>query len=1066
MDALGLFAVGGVRTWMHPEIVSIGRLPARATLYPFPDDTSARAGTRESSPFVLPLNGPWRFALVGSPEDVPADFPSADFKDGTWVLLPVPSNWTMHGFDRPHYTNVRMPFPEPPPRVPRDNPTGLYRRRFTVPPAWDGRRVVLHVGGAESVLYVWVNGRAVGMGKDSRLPQEFDITDFIAAGRENLLCCAVVKWSDASFVEDQDQWWMGGLHRDVFLYATGETYLADVFARPTLSDDFKSGTLSVDVTLGFRGAPADGFSAAAQLYDGDVPVFAQPPCARAKAIAARHNPYEGPLQSVTLQAEVACPRLWSAESPALYTLVVTLADPDGRIVEVTSCRIGFRRITLSDRALLINGERVLIKGFNRHEHDPDTGKAISRESMLRDIVLMKQFNVNAVRTAHYPNAEAWYDLCDEYGLYVIDEANVEAHAYLHQLCADRRYGAQFLERGARMVARDKNHPSIIAWSLGNESGYGPNHDAMAGWIRQTDPTRPLHYEGAVWGWDKGAAPASFFGGAMFGLDRREAGKRASDIICPMYPPIENLIAWAKADAADDRRPVILCEYSHAMGNSNGSLADYWDAFERYPGLQGGFIWEWCDHGLRKYTEDSRAYFAYGGDFGDTPNDLNFCCDGIVDADRVPHPALFEFKKLAQPLAVAWHDESKGQIAVRNKRDFTDLGDLAGTWTLEVDGQSIAGGDLPRLSTAPGTVDLVTLDLPDLTTLAGGDALLMLRFALAEGNAYAPAEHELAWEQLAVAIAPRAAMPSPTWRVAPRPVVEVARDGLLVSGADFAVRFDSALGMLAEYRRGNHVFIAAGPRLQLWRGPTDNDGIKGWSGQSRKALGRWLKAGLNRAALRVARVAHGEADDGVTVEIETIAQCAAAPAAVLHTHRYTIDGSGAIAIENRFVVDGAVPDLPRLGVVMTLPSDFEALEWFGRGPHESYSDRKRGTWIGRFAQSVSEQYVPYVVPQEHGNKTDLRWLVLAAPFGVVRVTPREPCEGSASHFTPDDLFAAAHTIDLSPRAETFLSLDVRQRGLGTASCGPDTLAHYLVTPGSYALDFTIFATTDGALPAPA
>ena len=478
---MDLLHIGSTRSWVHPETIQIGRLPARASLWPFPDAESARAVRREASPFVRLLNGEWRFSLAERPEAAPEAFVTPAFDDSGWALLPVPSNWTMHGFDRPHYTNVVMPFADAPPNVPDANPTGLYRARFEVPADWAGRRVVLQVGGAESVLYVWVNGRPVGMGKDSRLPQEFDLTAFVTPGETNLLACAVVKWSDASFVEDQDQWWMGGIHRDVVLYSTAPTHIADLFATAEPDAALQDGKLSLTAKIGYAAKPEDGWAIDAQLFDAEGrAVLAAPMKAAVKGDAWTHNPYRGPLGQVSLEADVAAPRSWSSETPHLYTLVVSLIDPAGEVAEATACRLGFRRVELGDRELLINGKPVLICGMNRHEHDPVSGKAITRESMLADIRLMKLFNVNAVRCSHYPNDEAWYDLCDEFGLYLVDETNLEAHAFLHQICRDPRYAAQFVERGLRMVIRDRNHPSVICWSLGNESGYGPNHDAMAG----------------------------------------------------------------------------------------------------------------------------------------------------------------------------------------------------------------------------------------------------------------------------------------------------------------------------------------------------------------------------------------------------------------------------------------------------------------------------------------------------------------------------------------------------------------------------------------------------------
>ena len=1045
---MDLLIQGSTRTWTHPETVSLGRLPARATLQPYADLATALA--RGPSPFVRSLNGDWRFRLVDRPEATPPDFVREDFDDGAWAHLPVPSNWTMHGYDRPQYTNVQMPFDNAPPGVPQDNPTGLYRTRFQVPADWEGRRIVLQVGGAESVLYVWVNGVAVGMGKDSRLPNEFDVTAFVRPGADNLLACVVVKWSDASFIEDQDQWWMGGIHRDVVLYATAPTHIADVFAQGDLDDDYRDGRLKVTVELGYPGEPEDGWEVEIRLHDaGGREVLDRPLRRRVKGDIRTYNPYRPALFAASFQADIPTPRQWSSEAPHLYTVTVTLHRGDGPVVEATSTRLGFRRVELGDRELLINGKPVLICGMNRHEHDPVHGKAITRESMVADIVLMKSFNINAVRCSHYPNAEAWYDLCDEYGLYLVDEANIESHRFLTTLCNDPRYASQFLERGLRMVARDKNHPSIIAWSLGNESGFGPNHAAMAGYIRQIDPSRVLHYEGAVLGWETGPAGAS-----------------VTDLVCPMYPTLAAIVDWARADAPSDRRPLIMCEYSHAMGNSNGGLSDYWEAFETWHGLQGGFIWEWCDHGLLKHDPQGRAFYAYGGDFGDAPNDLNFCCDGIVAADREPHPALWEFKTLAQPVAVSWGAD--GQLEVRSKRDFVSLADLAARWTLEIDGRPVAEGPIAPFDIAPGETRAFALDLPPLARAPGQDVFLMVRVTQMEATSWAPAGHEVAWAQLAVNLPLAAAAPATASTDFAPLTVHDDGDQVTVQGQDFQVAFSRSAGGMTGYTWRNHPLIAQGPRLQVWRGPTDNDGIKLQAGQEKKPLGRWRSAGLDALVLGAARidVAHSgpAATDEVTVTILQTAACEAARDALIHRHTYRVGPDGRITVDNEFDISPALPELPRLGVTLTLPPDLDHLEWLGRGPRETYVDRKRAGWIGRFSGSVAEQYVPYVLPQEHGNKTDLRWLALSNAHGAgLAFVPSAPCEGSASHFSPHDLYAAAHTTDLAPRAEVLVNLDVRQRGLGTASCGPDTLPHYLVAPGAHALSFEIRPFTAGEDP---
>jgi beta-galactosidase len=1004
-----LLHLGTRAVWTAPEILQINRLPMRATGFPFASAETAQSYDAAQSPWVQSLNGEWDFHLAASPEAVPEAFMQAGFAPAEgWAKLPVPSNWTMHGYDKPHYTNVQMPFRNEPPSVPEENPTGCYRTSFTLPPEWANRRVVLHFGGAESVLCVWINGQAVGVAKDTRLPSEFDITPFLQNG-ENTLAAVCIKWSDATYIEDQDQWWMGGIYRDVYLYSTESTFIQDVFAVGNLEDDFQTGVLDVTAKIGFQSGRDKGWKFQAQLFAPDgAAVFSEP--LQQEVVTKRA--YSSNRFLAKWKETVPNVHNWNHESPQLYTLVVSLLSPDGREVEHTSCRVGFRRVELGHRELLINGKAVLIQGVNRHEWDDVTGKTISRESMIRDIKVMKQHGFNAVRTSHYPDDPLWYDLCDEYGLYLIDEADIESHDFLTYLCHDPRYAAAWLDRGLRMVERDKNHPSIILWSLGNESGYGPNHDAMAGWIRGYDPSRPLHYEGAVWGWENGQI----------------TGTRVSDIVCPMYPTIENIVKWAQNDNGDTR-PFIMCEYSHAMGNSNGSLADYWAAIEANHGLQGGFIWEWVDHGIKQKTEQGEEYWAYGGDFGDEPNDLNFVCDGLVWPDRSPHPAMAECKKLFQPIAVRWKDAASGEIELQSKTNFAPLDWLRGEWIVEVDGQCLGSGGLPTIALAPGETQSVKLELP---TLPPGEAFVRLHFYANTDLPWCEAGYEIAWEQLPLE---NARAEATTANQATEPIFQAAERTLRLSV-------------------GDKVLSLPMPQLQIWRGATDNDGIKGWSGQEYKALGQWLAAGYDKLELR-----HEEPQsEGSRVSLRTIGSCVASPEAVIHEQTITPREDGSVLVENRFVVAEGLPDLPRLGITLALPHGWEKLLWFGRGPGETHIDRKAGSYISRFESTVNEEYVPYIVPQEHGNKTDVRWLGLENGEAGLRFECVQSTfglmEASATHFTPHDLFAAMHTFDLKSRTETWVNLDVRQRGVGTASCGPDTLECYRIGPGEYELNFLI------------
>jgi beta-galactosidase len=568
---------------------------------------------------------------------VPDDFHSTVFDTSAWDEVQVPGNWMMQGYDKPIYTNVQMPIPNTPPFVPKeDNPTGLYQHTFAIPEDWNGRQIFIWFEGVESAFYLWVNGQAVGYSQDSRLPAEFDLTEYVQVG-ENELRAMVIRWSDGSFVEDQDHWRMGGIHRDVYLYATPKVHIFDFFARPELDNDFVDGTLRVTARIEKYAALAiDGYQVRLGLFEEDGTAVFEP-------ITKGFYENDNVLTQAKLEQTITNPKKWTAETPTLYTLVLSLLDKDGNFLEAVRTRIGFRRVEIVGRELLINGQVVLMKGVNRHEHDERLGKVVTEAMMLKDIRLMKQFNINAVRTAHYPNCQRWYELCDEYGLYIIDEANIESHSLYDRLCHDPLWLTTFMERGQRMVQRDKNHPCVIFWSLGNESGYGPHHDALAGWMRGADGSRPIHYEGAI--------------SRHLGEGRWQQGHLATDVVCPMYPQVVDIIAYAE-DKTNDR-PLIMCEYAHAMGNSCGNLKEYWDAIKRYQGLQGGFIWDWVDQGLVKVDEQGREYWAYGGDFGDTINDVNFCINGLIFPDRTPHPALWEYKKLIQPIQIGDVDVLNG-----------------------------------------------------------------------------------------------------------------------------------------------------------------------------------------------------------------------------------------------------------------------------------------------------------------------------------------------------------------------------------------------------------------------
>ncbi len=1015
---LPLLLIAGQKTWELPTLSSLNKLPPRATLYPFPSTEAARTGDRWHSPWFLSLDGIWDFKIMPRPEAVTEDVVLAD----DWKSIQVPGNWTMQGFGKPHYTNMVMPFPNLPPNVPDENPTGLYRRTFRLPESFRDRRVVLHFGGCEGALYVYLNGQPVGLSKDARTPAEFDITSLVRYSQANELLAVVAQWSDASFLEDQDHWWQAGIQREVYLYATGTPHIQDVFAVGDLTDDYRDGILRVTCKIGWPAEAHTGCNVEVQLYDPqEKPIFKQP--LEGQPISTSHSA----RNEISFTQPLRRPKIWSAETPNLYTLTVRLVTPTGE--ECTAARIGFRRIEIRERMLLINGQRALIKGVNYHDHDDTTGKFISRELMEKDIRLMKQFNVNAVRTSHYPKDSHWYDLCDRYGIYLVDEANIETHAYYSDLNRDPRYTDAFVERVRNMVERDKNHPSVIFWSLGNESGYGPNHDAAAGYVRGADPSRLVHYEGAITNWGKQSK--GWLG-----------GHRVSDVVCPMYPQISKIVKYAEEGRGD--RPLIMCEYSHCMGNSNGNLADYFAAFEKYDCLQGGYLWEWLDHGIKQVAPDGQPYWAYGGDFGDVPNDANFCTDGIVWPDRTPHPALYEFKYLAQPVQVEAVNLKQGHVRIRNKQNFTGLDWLRGEWELTADGVTIQKGKLPPIKAAPGgTCDLQLPIEPDSTS---GEKYLNFHFYQRKETRWAPAGFEVGWAQLA--------FPSKQPRIAAAKklsAAEFAEDEstiTLTAGKVQAV-FDKSSGLLTEFGAGTNL-IQRGPQLNIWRAATDNDCVKLFLNGPEpwyitgKPLPVWLRFKLNEAKYSLAKIRLIRHKDGLPV-VEIFHQVSGREQwdDFQHIHRYLLSPSGELRVENIVKVGKGLSDLARVGVSLILNPGLEQLEWFGRGPWENYADRKASAMVGRYRSTVTEQYVPYIMPQEHGHKTEVRWLALTGNRSGLIARGEPLLEFSASHFTDNDLYDSFHTHELKPRPEVILNIDTVMRGLGTASCGPDTLEQYKI-----------------------
>jgi beta-galactosidase/beta-glucuronidase len=1001
------------RDWENPALLHRHREPAAATLLPFADAGSALRGVRGDSPWFSLLNGSWKFFYGPSPAAVPAGFEAPGFDVSAWDLIPVPGNWQMSGYGHPHYTNVNYPIPVDKPFVPDENPVGLYVRPFTVPADWKGRQVFLHFAGVDSCFYVWVNGQMAGFSKVPHMPAEFNITPFLKPGA-NTLAVQVLQWSDGTYLEDQDMWRLSGIFRDVYLYATPDVRLRDVRVRTPLDKHYRNATLEVRALVHNHGARTrQALALKAALVDADGrTVLDQVAAADLRAPA-------GDDTEVAFLAAVRRPKLWNAEEPNLYTLILTLATAEGEVLEVHSVRVGFRQVEIRDRQFWVNGRSIKLRGVNRHESHPDLGHTVPLDHMLSDIVLMKQHNINTVRTSHYPDDPRWYDLCDALGLYIIDEADLEAHGYGYDAAdipaRDPAWQDAFVDRAVRMAERDKNHPCIVMWSLGNESGYGQNHDAMAAAIRAIDPTRPIHYERA------GEAPVV-------------------DVVSEMYTSLPNLIK--QGEKADDARPYFMCEYAHAMGNSPGNLKEYWDAIWKYPRLIGGCVWEWTDHGIRRKLPDGREGFAYGGDFGEQPHDGNFCIDGLIFPDRIAHPGLTEYKKILEPVTVTAVDLRRGKVEFCNRQDFAGLDAFACLWTVKRDGRTVQEGTLELPELAPFTTTTLTVPVKLPKAADAADYWLTLSFVLKRETAWAPRGHEVAWAQFELPAVKAAAPAAPVSRM-PALACEESESVVRIAAGSFSLVFDKHAGVIRDWLYEGLPLVNLGPQFQTWRAPTDNDGTL-WG--SEKAAILWRAAGLDRLQQRIAGLTVTRHKQGVAIDMQAVYGARALRPA-FHCHfRTLVYGSGDVVVHTHVKPRADLPPLARLGLRLRLPGTLDRFAWYGRGPHETYVDRQESGRMDVFRGTVQEQYVPYIRPQENGNKTGVRWAAVTdmRGFGLLAVgMPR--LEVSAHHHTAEDFTKATHTYDLVRRNETILNLDHRQAPLGSNSCGPGPLPEYLIKP---------------------
>jgi len=979
--------------WERPEIIAIGREPARATFFGFDSRTAALAGDPAGQRYYLSLDGSWRFAYSPNPEARPRDFFRPDFDVSAWALIPVPSMLQAQGYGQPLFNNIKYPFGANQPFIPHAmNEVGSFRREVEIPASWDGREVFLQIGAAGAAYYVWVNGERVGYAEDSKLPSEFNITRFLRHGKATI-AIELYRFADGSYLEDQDFWRVNGIERSVFLYAAPRTHLRDFEVKAALDPGFHDGTLELVVDV--AGSERRG-RVRATVLDGDREVLQL-----ASGVAAAGKP-------VTLKGVIPGVRAWSAETPSLYTLLIELLDRDNQIVEATSRRIGFRTVAIVDGEVRVNGRRIMIRGVNRHEHDPYTFHVLSLETMRRDIELMKQANINAVRTSHYPNDPRWYDLADQYGLYVMDEADVESHEYMaagndtgdrpgHQLGYKPEWREAHLERLRRMVERDKNHPSIIFWSLGNEAGIGPSFEAMGKWAKARDPGRLVSYLG--WG-------------TVF---QEHVPNAYVDIYAPMYDDIEKL-----ADYATDPRyaqPLIQCEYAHAMGNSLGNLVDYWQTYRAYRKLQGGFVWDWVDQTMIRKDAQGRDYWASGSDYGPNPrDDQSVVADGLIKSDRKLHPEYFELAKVYAPISFDGFDAATQRVRVTNRHDHIDLAGFQFDWKVEADGVEIAHGALAVPALGPAQSGDARLELPG-KLLVDNDHyyVLTLRASAREGTIpLVPAGHVVAWEQF-----PLNDPPAPAPLLAAASVSERSEQ-VQLAARDAVLSIDRSTGLVAQYSRAGQVLLRGGAP-NFFRAMTDND----------------IGAGVDNSHQVWRELSEKRTLRSIIVDpagAVTVRHALGAGGGWFET-RYVMAVDGQVEVTATFTpVKEDLPDPLRIGMAFTIPAALDQLEWFGRGPQESYVDRKSGAALGLWHGAVAEQNHDYTRPQETGGKTDLRWLRLAgANMPQLRVAGAAPLAVNVLAFPYQDLMmqpvGKAHSSDIRPHGEGTLLIDAKQAGVG-------------------------------------
>ncbi len=988
--------------WENPAINYIGRMPAHATGFPFETRAKALAGHRTQSARFMSLNGQWQFSFSPDADTLPAGFERPDYDASQWKTIKVPADWQTEGYDQARYNNITYPFPANRPLIPHaTNPVGSYRRTIDLPAGWSGQDVVLHVGAAGSAYKVWVNGEQVGYSEDSKLPSEFDVTRFVKPGA-NTVAIQIFRWSDGSYLEDQDFWRVSGIEREVYMMAAPKTRVRDFFVHAGLDAAYRDGKLGVDVTV----ASGAAVNARYVLMDG-ARIVAQ---GRTGVAASQSE------RKVTLAATVPGVKPWSAETPNLYMLLVELYDARGAIIQSTYQRIGFRTVEMKNGLVSVNGKPITIRGVNRHEHDPETFHVVSHESMERDIVLMKRNNINALRTSHYPNDPYLYELADRYGLYVMDEANIESHAYMemgnnfpdhrsvYQLGFDPAWKSAHVDRVLNMVERDKNHPSVIFWSLGNEAGIGPNFAAAGTAAKERDPGRLISYLG--WGTYEGV--------------QQHRTNWFADIYAPMYDPVTKMIDYATN--WNYKQPMIQCEYAHMMGNSGGNMKEYWDTIYAHPDkLQGGFAWDWVDQAMYRYTKDGRRYWGDGGEYGPNPGGEIEFGDGMLQADRTPNPQLYEVRKVYAPVQFTGYDAGTGQLTIANHHDFLGADAYDYSWELLENGVPVARGAMPAPNVAAHRTAQVALTPSGFTRRADAEYYLTVSYrAKANVTPGVAAGTLVGWEQFALGTAP-----APVALADAGAVKLDNRGGTIRLGAgDTELVIDRRTGLVERYAKGGRLLLSGGAP-NFTRALTDNDlGV----GTEKRDL-PWRRASAERVVEGIDTQKLPGGGAAVTVRWLTGGNVAR------FTAQYRMAGDGSVAVTGDFQpLDTTLGDPLRIGMSYVTPRDYRTVQWYGRGPHESYSDRKTSAPIGLWRGDIARQDHDYIRPQETGNKVDVRWMELVrGTDGGLRVAGEQPLSMNALAFPYAELDrrtpGTRKSTDIVPGANGSLLIDAVQSGVG-------------------------------------